>query len=124
MYEGLFRDQGFEEECVLDIMIILGHVLFDLKDRQKTELYNLFKLVVYSCNILQGIKSFTTYKNNPEFINFCTNKLRCTGKRKLKKLWYIIQLRQLDFNMDDPKHPKLTKDMMTYRAYHMINNYI
>lgn len=124
MYDGIFRDQGFNEECVIDILILLGHVLFDLKDREKTYLYNLFELISYSCNIIQGIDIFNKYNSNPKFINFCTNNLGCTGKRKLKTLWYIITLRKIDFNMDDPKHPKLTKDMMTYRAYHMINNYI
>jgi hypothetical protein len=134
MYEGEFRDQSFPEECVLDILLILSHVLFDLKDNEVTDVYSLFELISYSCNIFQGIEKFiiknsfdeydAKYNDNPKFIKFCRDKLGCEGKRKLGNLWYNAKLRKLDFNMKNPVHPVLTKDMITYRAYHMLNSYI
>lgn len=134
MYEGEFRDQGFSEDCVLEILLILAHVLFDLKDKEATDIYSLFELIAYSCNIFQGIRKFVVknsfdehdakYNDNPEFVKFCRDKLGYEGKRKLGNLWYNAKLRKLDFNMKNPIHPKLTKDMITYRAYHMLNLYI
>ena len=134
MYEGEFRDQGFSEECVVDILVLLGHILFDLKFSSITDLYDLFKLICYSCNILQGVTKLTiynsfgnrdaTYEMNPEFIKFCKYKLGCEGNRKIGKLWNVATLRKYDFQMNIPRLDKLTKDMMTYRSYHMLSKYI
>lgn len=134
MYEGEFRDQGFSEECVLDILIILSHVLFDIKYKETTDLFSLFELICFSCNIFQGIDRFiirnkfdsfnASYKDNPNFIKFCKHKLGCEGNRKMGNLWYNAKLRKLDFNMVNPNHPKLTKEMIMYRAYHMLNSYL
>lgn len=134
MYEGEFRDQGFSEECVLDILILLGHTLFEIKDKETTDLYALFEMICYSCNILQGVEKFVirtrfgtdnvSYESNPEFIKFCKYKLGCEGHRKLGNLWYVATLRKLDFGMENPVHSSLTKNMIIYRTYHMIKDYI
>lgn len=134
IYEGELRDQGFNEDCVLDLMILLGSTLFDLKSFDSIDLYELFERICYSCNILQGVKKLivfrsnecydATYEHNPDFEDFCRNKLNCKGERKLRGLWYTVLLRKKDFGMMRPYPDKLDKQILTYRSYHMITKYI
>lgn len=134
LYDGNFRDQGFSEECVLDVIMLLSYVLFELQSNKSYDLFNLFKNICYVCNMIQGVEKLTiysinenidaTYEENPEFIKFCKNKLKREGKHKLKSLWYVAKLRKLDFQMENPKCAYIDEHILTNKAYYIINKYI
>ena len=134
LYEGNFRDQGFREECVLDIILLLSYTLFELQSNNSYDLFNLFENICYACNIIQGVEKLTvynfdkkldaTYEMNPEFIKFCKMRLGYEGKNKLKSLWYVAKLRKWDFQMENPKCDYIDKQILTNKAYYIINKYI
>lgn len=134
LYEGNFRDQGFREGCVLDIILLLSYTLFELQSNYSYDLFNLFENICYACNIIQGIEKLTiynidnkmdaTYDMNPEFIEFCRTRLGYEGKHKLKSLWYVAKLRKMDFQMENPKCDYIDKQILTNKAYYIINKYI
>ena len=134
LYEGNFRDQGFREECVLDIILLLSYTLFELQSNYSYDLFNLFENICYACNIIQGIEKLmiynannkldAIYEINPKFIDFCRTRLGYEGNRKLIKLWREVKLRKWDFQMENPKCDYINEQILTNKAYYIINKYI
>lgn len=129
IYDGELRDQGFNECCILDLLILLSVSLYDLKTHKSIDLYTLFHKIVCYCNIIQGINKFYKYINgfesilpydyNPGFVRFC-KKLGYEGKRKFNSLWANALLRRKSFDMYEPVPKDLTREILVERMHHVI----
>ena len=129
IYDGELRDQGFNECCILDLLILLSVTLYDLKTHKSIDLYTLFHKIVCYCNLIQGINKFDRYVDgferilpydyNPGFVRFC-KKLGYEGKRKFNSLWANALLRRKSFDMYDPVPKDLTREILVERMHHVI----
>ena len=129
IYDGELRDQGFNECCILDLLILLSVTLYDLKTHKSIDLYTLFHKIVCYCNLIQGINKFNRYDDgferilpydyNPGFVRFC-KKLGYEGKRKFNLLWANALLRRKSFDMYDPVPKDLTREILVERMHHVI----
>ena len=129
IYDGELRDQGFNECCIIDLLILLSVTLYDLKTHTSIDLYTLFHKIVCYCNLIQGINKFNRYVNgferilpydyNPGFARFC-EKLGYEGKRKFNTLWANALLRRKSFDMYEPVPEDLTKEILVERMHHVI----
>ena len=129
IYDGELRDQGFNECCILDLLILLSVTLYDLKTHTSIDLYTLFHKIVCYCNLIQGINKFDRYVDgferilpydyNPGFVRFC-KKLGYEGKRKFNSLWANALLRRKSFDMYDPVPTDLTREILVERMHHVI----
>ena len=129
IYDGELRDQGFNECCILDLLILLSVTLYDLKTHKSIDLYTLFHKIVSYCNLIQGINKFDKSNNgyndilpydyNPGFVRFC-KKLGYEGKRKFNSLWANALLRRKSFDMYDPVPKDLTREILVERMHHVI----
>ena len=129
IYDGELRDQGFNECCILDLLILLSVTLYDLKTHTSIDLYTLFHKIVCYCNLIQGINKFDKsnsgyndilpYDYNPGFVRFC-KKLGYEGKRKFNSLWANALLRRKSFDMYEPVPKDLTREILVERMHHVI----
>lgn len=129
IYDGELRDQGFNECCILDLLILLSVTLYDLKTYTSIDLYTLFHKIVCYCNLIQGINKFDKsnsgyndilpYDYNPGFVRFC-KKLGYEGKRKFNSLWANALLRRKSFDMYEPVPKDLTREILVERMHHVI----
>ena len=129
IYDGELRDQGFNECCILDLLILLSVTLYDLKTHTSIDLYTIFHKIVCYCNLIQGINKFNKYVNgferilpydyNPGCVRFC-EKLGYEGKRKFNLLWANALLRRKSFDMYEPVPEDLTKEILVERMHHVI----
>ena len=129
IYDGELRDQGFNECCIIDLLILLSVTLYDLKTHTSIDLYTLFHKIVCYCNLIQGINKFDKSNNgyndilpydyNPGFVRFC-KKLGYEGKRKFNSLWANALLRRKSFDMYEPVPEDLTKEILVERMHHVI----
>ena len=124
LYEGELRDQKIKDEIIINIMCILGSVIFEMKSNREIELYDLLHFICEHCNIIQGVRCYTDVNKNPDFGTFCTNFMNCNGKKKTSKLFHFVKLRYLDFKNKDTNSFNITKQDMLLRTYIILNNYI
>lgn len=124
MYDGEIRDQGFSEDIILNLINILGSILFDIKSRDYNYLRDIMNNVCKHCNVIQGVQTYKSLNSNPRFITFCKNNIYGTiSKKKLNKAWRNVLFRKTNFQDNDPCGD-LDSDKILLRAYYMINELI
>ena len=128
VYEGELRDQKFNETCIVGILLLLGSTLFSLKSGDSS-LRKLLENIVIECNVLQGIKTYTSYSDNPNFKLFYEDNLlqhrMVVGKKKLKEAFKVIKNRFYNFKQNKPyDENKIDCNVIKLRAYHMIQKLI
>lgn len=124
MYDGEIRDQGFSEDNILNLINILGSIIFDIKSKEHNHLRNIMDNVCKHCNVIQGVQTYRSSNLNPEFKTFCKNNIyENISKKKLTKLWNNVLFRKTNFQDNDPCGD-LDSDKILLRAYYIINEFI
>lgn len=124
MYDGEIRDQGFSEYNILNLINIIGSIIFDIKSKEHNHLRNIMDNVCRHCNVIQGVRTYRSSDLNPEFKSFCKNNIyENISKKKLTKAWNIVLFRNLNFQDKDPCGD-LDINKILLRAYYIINEFI
>ena len=124
MYDGELRDQGFTGDNILNLINILGSIIFDIKSKEHNHLRNIMNNVCKHCNVIQGVQTYKSLNSNPRFKTFCKNNIyENISKKKLTKLWNNVLFRKTNFQDNDPCGD-LDRDKILLRAYYIINEFI
>ena len=124
MYDGEIRDQGFSEDNILNLINILGSIIFDIKSKEHNHLRNIMDNVCKHCNVIQGVQTYRSSNLNPEFKTFCKNNIyENISKKKLTKLWNNVLFRKTNFQDNEPCGD-LDNNKILLRAYYIINEFI
>lgn len=112
IYDGELRDQGFDDNIILDIIMILGSTLYDLTHNEQLDLSDILSSICYKCNVIQGVFAYNGLENNPKFMKFIQKNIGLYGKRKCKAIWYFILQRKMDFKESNPNPENITKQQI------------
>lgn len=124
MYDGELRDQGFTGDNILNLINILGSIIFDIKSREQNYLRDIMNNVCKHCNVIQGVQTYKSLNSNPRFITFCKNNIYGTiSKKKLNKAWRNVLFRKENFKEITP-YEDLDINKILLRAYYIINEFI
>ena len=124
MYDGEIRDQGFSEDNILNLINILGSIIFDIKSKEHNHLRSIMDNVCKHCNVIQGVQTYRSSNLNPEFKTFCKNNIcENISKKKLTKLWNNVLFRKTNFQDNEPCGD-LDNNKILLRAYYIINEFI
>lgn len=125
IYEGNLRDQGFSGESILNILILLSNVLYELTNKYEITLYYILKLIAQGCNIIQGVVDYDNIDNNPKLKLFIRNYIgKDTGKKRMKRIWSFILYRYFNFNEPNPNVNKWDEQDLITRSYMILDEYI
>lgn len=138
IYNGELRDQNFNEDMVLELLLLLGSTLFELKSKEINYLGDIMNLICQHCNLLQGINTYEgkgKYNDydetkNPGLIDFYKKRLfygkkfNKVGKEKIKDAWYFINFRKNNFYQEKPYKEYINEESIKMRAYFIIDQYI
>lgn len=85
LYKDELQNNTFTEKELYDINILLGNLIFYLRDRRHETLFNIFRVMTICLNSIQGIKSlhkdkYVNKKINKHFVEICKNKNISFGK--------------------------------------------
>ena len=125
IYDGRFENQGFSGDSVINTLIILSNVLYELTTNYEMPLTRILNLVAQSCNVIQGVENYNNIDSNPKLIEFIKTYIgKNTGKKKLKSIWNFIQHRKENFNELNPNVNHWKEKDLVIRAYTILNEYI
>ena len=99
LYKDELQNNTFTEEELYEINILLGNLIFYLRDTRHETLFTLFRLMTICLNAIQGIISLDKDKNvnkkiNKHFAKICKNKNISFGKAMM-----IVLNRSKNFNI-------------------------
>lgn len=99
LYKDELQNNTFTEEELYEINILLGNLIFYLRDTRHETLFTLFRLMTICLNSVQGIISLHKDKNvnkkiNKHFAKICKNKNISFGKAMM-----IVLNRSKNFNI-------------------------
>lgn len=124
MYDGEIRDQGFSEDNIINLINILGSIIFDIKSKEHNHLRDIMNNVCKHCNVIQGVQTYKSLNSNPRFITFCKNNIYGTiSKKNLNKAWRNVLFRKTNFQDNEPCGD-LDNSKILLRAYYIINEFI
>lgn len=125
IYDGRFENQGFSGDSVINTLIILSNVLYELTTNYDMSLTCILNLVAQSCNVIQGVENYNCLEDNPKLDTFIKKYIgKNTGKKKLKRIWNFIQHRKENFNEHNPNVNHWKEKDLVVRAYTILNKYI
>lgn len=125
IYNGELRDQGFNEDMVVEIFVILCNLLTILTYTDSISLNKSLFAIVQFCNIYQGVETYEDYKKNKGFIEFCNKKLGITGNRKIKYIWNnFVIWRSTNFNNVGSNIIHFNKKLLIRNAFIIIKYFM
>ena len=120
LYNELLYKKDLNEDSILDLIVLLSSIIYTFKYNEQITLVYIMKYISYMCDILQGMDNEN--KTTDEFKLFCKEKLKASSKSKQKELFYVINLRKMNFGVNDLE--ECTESNLYEYAYCVLNDMI
>ena len=112
--------KDLNEDSILDLIVLLSSIIYTLKYNEQVTLVYIMKFISYMCDILQGMNNQN--RTTDEFKEFCKEKLKAESKSKQKELFYVVNLRKMNFGNNDLE--ECTESNLYEYAYCVLNEMI
>lgn len=123
LYKTGIQRNRLTNTAIRDLIMLLGSTIHFIEKSDIVSLKRIFRHITFDCNVIQNIDNYFVKEYNNKFKNFCVSELGMENEDTIKSLWDIVINRKRNFG-DETNPEELTKDVIAFNAFHVINKYI